>query len=97
MNYTCDSSISSSVTYQWLHNGTVLKNETSAFLSITNAQLNDTGEYYCIVTATNNVSAKSNSDHLTMPQPGEYSTIGIARFNYLVGTIWTADCSIRVY
>ena len=66
VNYTCESSISSPVTYEWLHNGTTLEDETSAILSIRNAQWSDAGVLHCIVTTINNISMESNSINLTI-------------------------------
>ena len=71
VNYTCESTIASSVIYQWLHNETLLKNETSAILNITNVQWNETGMYYCMVTTTNNVSVESDRGYLIMNGSGK--------------------------
>ena len=55
------------MTYQWEHNETsILKNEISAVLQITNVQWNTTGVYRCIVTTKSNVSVKSNERYLTV-------------------------------
>ena len=61
LDFTCQSSISSSapLTFQWLHNGTEMKNEVSPVLNLVNIRKKDGGEYYCIVTV-NNISARSN-------------------------------------
>ena len=69
VNYTCKSTIASSG-IQWVHNGTVLKNETSEFLNITNVQWNETGMYYC-VTTTKNVSVESDRGYLIMSESGK--------------------------
>ena len=69
IDYTCKSSTSSPVTYQWLHNGTVLENDTNAILSIRDAKWRNTGVLCCIITASNNlISAKSNCATLTGKQ-----------------------------
>lgn len=69
MKYFCESSITSSVTYKWLHNGTVVKEGISPILNITNAGWNVIGEYYCMVTA-NNVSVNSNTGYLELTVSG---------------------------
>ena len=66
VNYTCQSSITSSVKYQWIHNETLMNNESSAILNITNLHWNETGIYRCMVIAMNNVSVESNSGFLNM-------------------------------
>ena len=72
INYTCESSFTSPMMYQWGHNGTVLENETSPILSITNVQWNETGIYYCMMTTkNNNVSVKSNDVHLIISGSGK--------------------------
>ena len=59
-NVTCLPSIlSSSLTYQWLHNGTIVKNETTAVLNLTNVKETDSGAYQCIVTISD-TNATSN-------------------------------------
>ena len=76
VNFSCISSILSSVTYHWEHNETILNNETSAILQITNVQWNKTGGYCCTVTTKSNVSVKSDKSYLmiTVDGPGEQST-----------------------
>ena len=64
------SSILSSVEYQWKHNGTVLENETSAILSISNVQWNKTGVYICM-TVKGNVFVESDGGYLTVLGSGE--------------------------
>ena len=67
VKFSCNSSILSSVTYQWEHNETsILNNETSEILQITDVQWNKTGVYHCIVTTESNVSVKSNKGDLTV-------------------------------
>ena len=41
---------SNNFTYQWRHNGTIINGETGDTLVITNATINDSGGYECIVT-----------------------------------------------
>ena len=53
-NFTCEASLPDSVTYQWKHNSMILDNETSTVLSINDVQMSNIGEYYCIVTSTDN-------------------------------------------
>ena len=72
VSFTCESSILSTVTYEWLHNGTILENDTSAILSIRNAQWSDAGVLYCRVTTINNISKDSNGITLTLqPSSGD--------------------------
>ena len=66
VNYTCQCSVASSVKYQWIHNDTLMRNESSAVLKITNISWNETGIYHCMVTAINNVSMESNGGFLNM-------------------------------
>ena len=66
VNYTCQSSVASSVKYQWVHNDTLMRNESSAVLNITNISWNETGIYHCMVTVMNNVSVESNRGFLNM-------------------------------
>ena len=73
VNFSCQSSILSHVIYQWEHNETLLHNETSAILRITNIQWNKTGVYHCIVTTKSNVSVKSPKGYLIVHGPGEKS------------------------
>ena len=71
VNFSCVSSILSSVEYQWKHNGTVLDNENSAILSISNVQWIKTGVYSCMVTVKGNVPVESNRGYLTVFGSGE--------------------------
>ena len=73
VNFSCQSSILSHVIYQWEHNETLLHNETSAILRITNMQWDKTGVYCCTVTTKNNVSVKSPKGYLIIHGPGEKS------------------------
>lgn len=73
VNYTCKSSVTSSVIYQWLHNDTILENETNEILNIINAQWGDAGVYQCIVTTANNVSEKSNNGKLVVSESDKES------------------------
>ncbi|XP_065918159.1 basement membrane-specific heparan sulfate proteoglycan core protein-like isoform X2 [Dysidea avara] len=65
-NFTCEASIPYSVTYQWKHNNTLLKNQTSTVLNIRNVQMSSIGEYYCIVAAKNNATVVSDVARLTV-------------------------------
>ena len=71
INYTCESSITSPMVYQWKHNESILENETSPNLTITNVQWNETGKYYCMVTAKSDVSVKSNKVYLNITGSGK--------------------------
>ena len=75
VKFSCISSVLSSVTYQWEHNGIILNNENSAILQITNVQWDKTGVYCCIVTTKSDVSVKSDKGYLTMDEFGEQSAL----------------------
>ncbi|XP_065918161.1 basement membrane-specific heparan sulfate proteoglycan core protein-like isoform X2 [Dysidea avara] len=85
-NFNCSPSVlSPMMTYQWLHNGTTMINETSAVLTIANVKIADGGTYQCVV-MVNYDSVTSNSAQLnTYPQPPEKNFIGTNRNTMLIG------------
>lgn len=67
--FTVTASGSAPFTYQWFYNNdTVLTNATNASLTITNAQLADTGGYSVVVSNANG-SASSSTANLTVSVP----------------------------
>lgn len=79
VNLTCSASLPSSIlTYQWLHNDTIMKHEIGAVLTITNMQMLDVGSYQCMVIVNTNTSVMSNIIQLSTmdlytPDAGELS------------------------
>jgi len=54
----------SKLTYQWLHNGTIMEHESGTVLTITNVSIADSGAYQCKVIA--NVEASATSDSVQL-------------------------------
>ncbi|XP_065918151.1 carcinoembryonic antigen-related cell adhesion molecule 5-like isoform X3 [Dysidea avara] len=87
-NVTCLPSIlSSSLTYQWLHNGTIVKNETTAVLNLTNVKETDSGAYQCIVTISDTNATSNGAQFHVLYKPVSTSSHDISKTSIIGGTV----------
>jgi alpha-tubulin suppressor-like RCC1 family protein len=56
------------LTYQWLHDGSVIPNETNSSLGLPNLDLNQAGDYEVLVTSAGGLSTSSTASLFVLPQ-----------------------------
>jgi len=77
-NITCSPTIlSPSTTYQWLHNDTIIENEASSILNLSNVKETDSGVYRCIVKINGTTAASDDALVYLVykPAPGKSNII----------------------